>query len=799
MNKLSIYSTFVFATALMIASSLLFPTDILAQVNALPIDGGYRFKPETKFLPYTRATPTNVTSNNFSQPDYCTTPDMDTAEFKQLPWYGDEQYLNNLLDSVGYPSPCPTCRVEVGVRYRIPMVFWVYNNSAGTDGGIPGDDDIRDVLDRVNEDHRRSDTGFRFYLPCDGIRRINSDNLVEISKFESGTASELRRILPNSNFVKGAINIHVVRNNVRFYNPLVDAIFVIRNRITDPNRRSTITHEIGHALGLEHTHLNDGYRGIPFANRRFVEPVDHSRRRISLNPFNFGRVRICSETGDALCDTPADPRLRESNNYREATRPVPNCVYTGNQTDPWGDRYNNPPAGSQPPNPENIMSYGRSCRVRFTRQQIGVMVHRVERGRYRFFKDGYKTNAVVFDIFEPDNTLEVADDIALNTTQLRTFNLSYRKDRAIGNEYNTGQNRLVSCDVDWVWFRVTTPGFIRIETSNSGVANVTDANTELRLFETAGGNATEVGALGNILFINDNGGAGNFSRIERNLPAGNYAIEVVNRSPNVNGYYTLEVSTCPNLSTLSVTGSATVCGSATYQANNTAGQPVRWRTSSNLTITSGQNTTSVQVSSSGGDGPGWVEAVASTGICEETERLNVATGTTIPPPAGITLSGSRLSLVSPQAGVTYTWEVSGENVRITSGQGSSSIRINLGGSCSSIFVRVSFSNGCSGTSTISRTFGNPCNNFTISPNPADEMLTVELVPQESSVAEAQSNTNTTSDAFEINLYDQGQQMIANSTSQDRQAQLDVSGFKTGIYVLHVLYQGETYPYSVVIE
>ncbi len=119
---------FTIATAILCCS---ITNLLLAQVNIEPVSGGFKIKPTTVLLPNTQITPTNATSNNWSEPDFCTTPDMDTTEFKQLPWYGDEQYLNNLLDSVGYPDPCANCQVEqVGVRYRIPVVFWVYNNNA---------------------------------------------------------------------------------------------------------------------------------------------------------------------------------------------------------------------------------------------------------------------------------------------------------------------------------------------------------------------------------------------------------------------------------------------------------------------------------------------------------------------------------------------------------------------------------------------------------------------------------------------------------------------------------------------
>jgi hypothetical protein len=57
--------------------------------------------------------------------EFCWTPDMDTTEFYNLPWFDNNQLLEDFLDSIGYPNP--SMRVmEQGIKYRIPIKFWIY-------------------------------------------------------------------------------------------------------------------------------------------------------------------------------------------------------------------------------------------------------------------------------------------------------------------------------------------------------------------------------------------------------------------------------------------------------------------------------------------------------------------------------------------------------------------------------------------------------------------------------------------------------------------------------------------------
>jgi len=50
---------------------------------------------------------------------------MDTTEFKSLPWFDNNQFLENFLDSIGYNSDA-TKRIVGAPRviFWIPIKFW---------------------------------------------------------------------------------------------------------------------------------------------------------------------------------------------------------------------------------------------------------------------------------------------------------------------------------------------------------------------------------------------------------------------------------------------------------------------------------------------------------------------------------------------------------------------------------------------------------------------------------------------------------------------------------------------------
>jgi len=115
-----------------------------------------------------------------------------------------------------------------------------------------------------------------------------------------------------------------------------EVIVVKKSCITNS---STLAHELGHFLGLYHTH-----------EARFgKELVDQSN---------------CQISGDKICDTPADPQL-SSNNINN------DCLYIGEGTDVNNDFYD--------PDPSLLMSYSRKqCRNKLTPEQGAVMALSIE-------------------------------------------------------------------------------------------------------------------------------------------------------------------------------------------------------------------------------------------------------------------------------------------------------------------------------------------------------------------------------------------------------------------------------------
>lgn len=104
--------------------------------------------------------------------------------------------------------------------------------------------------------------------------------------------------------------------------------------VVDSNAMPLIAHEMGHCLGLYHTH--ETVSG--------AENVDRT-----------GGCKDCDIEGDLLCDTPADPRL-------DLAGMLNNCTYIGTGTDACGYSY--------VPDPMNIMAYSPGfCQSYFTSGQ----------------------------------------------------------------------------------------------------------------------------------------------------------------------------------------------------------------------------------------------------------------------------------------------------------------------------------------------------------------------------------------------------------------------------------------------
>jgi len=163
----------------------------------------------------------------------------------------------------------------------INVFFHIVKNTDGTSAfPTPNTDDIVRELNEFYSPHN-------IIINNAGTSFINNSNYLNIDTEEG-------KLIASSKNRSGAINYYIVDhmeyNGFALASPS-DALFIKDNRVLT----STSAHELGHCLGVYHTH-----KGLAYGDSGCAEAIDGSN---------------CSSCGDLICDTPADNGEVNTNGY----------------------------------------------------------------------------------------------------------------------------------------------------------------------------------------------------------------------------------------------------------------------------------------------------------------------------------------------------------------------------------------------------------------------------------------------------------------------------------------------------
>ncbi|MDE6543976.1 MAG: hypothetical protein K2K76_08430 [Muribaculaceae bacterium] len=256
----------------------------------------------------------------------------------------DESDYFNPEPPAWFFEPMSRSTYQFDGHYEVINVFvHILQTTKGTRPDLsPSKEAIRDaVINKLNQDHRINNTHFNFRaIGVDEINYIKSTFSIDDDKQCAAAMTQNNR--------PDALNVYVIGASAANQKAAGKAVVISNACILQPNSysRSAVTHEVGHCLGLYHTHRITGllwkkYNEISEKNEKNEEEeyVDGSNS---------------DKTGDYLSDTPADPCLWPWNKYSSNSSIV----------DGHGDRYN--------PDLYNIMSYS-PLQQDFTRMQVQRM------------------------------------------------------------------------------------------------------------------------------------------------------------------------------------------------------------------------------------------------------------------------------------------------------------------------------------------------------------------------------------------------------------------------------------------
>lgn len=317
----------------------------------------------------------------------------DSTAIVNLPWYGNNQFLVNFLNSKGYYDGNPQARTTAcPEKYLIPVSIWIYRDNAGNASSAISASDAEDIVRQANDLFVGSSSRIRIF-----IKNIYFDaNENYRTGLQSVGASASMFAAKGLAYGNGQFNIHIIKNYAQsstargfaslpmfpnlpgaYKSCWVKTHFTATgSKINNTIIATTLTHELGHTLGLLHTHhpgrlpsLALNATNATISNGCYQESVSRTRRNYWYDGCLSTDNKLKSEVnGDFISDTNADPRVSSGGQIGAA----PGCGYTWNngntdyQVDNWGEVWT-PPT-------RNIMSYSSyECRNQFSINQIGVM------------------------------------------------------------------------------------------------------------------------------------------------------------------------------------------------------------------------------------------------------------------------------------------------------------------------------------------------------------------------------------------------------------------------------------------
>lgn len=273
---------------------------------------------------------------------------------------------------------------------------------------------------------------------------------------------------------------------------------------------------------------------------------------------------------------------------------------------------------------------------------------------------------------------------------------------------------------------------------------------------------------------------------------------------NTYGYGLVKAYAALNAVELRISGSSTVCNQETYSIDLPLGATVQWRVSSNLSIVSNSmNSVVVKKSPSGKFGPGWIGATFQyNGISINTPNkilsyIGTPVVTSISGPTSISIGGGSYTASPSYTSdvCNYKWGVYPTNgASMSPWRNTNYVSFSKEGYYTITCQAISDCGYGTAAYLSVRVSRSGSNTLSIYPNPANDVVTVEL-QEEYTVYDNLSEQRTfkvnTHRPYEIQLWSTSA-MLKKFTADQPVCQISVSGLPSGIYFIRVIKGQEIY-------